>query len=378
MAPVSTPSRPSSGRYHLEKKEKKDTPKKTAILTLRDFRDAKGLKYTNKEIFEHVGVPHATGYRILKMEGQPPREETRGRPRALSKAQIEAIIEMFKREGSEGRSLPWQNVCDAANLEFPGGASPHWVTVRTALQRYGWKKCNACVKFWTNKDTVDKRLTWALQRLHDHDMDRDFYRKIRYSDAIHFKFSPGGQVQVIRKANQQYCPGCIQDRTRPKDTGDRSVCINAWACIGYGFKSPLVWYEVNCNGNITPQAYLDQILKPYVGQWLQEGQDFILEDGGGGHGGDSENNVIRHWKEEQGLNHFFDYTGAPDLAPVEDAWKSPRPTTHRDAIRDEDALKAKALEGWDRLQQRTIDEWCDSVPIRLLEVRDANGQYTSH
>ncbi|KAI8623883.1 hypothetical protein F5Y19DRAFT_345446 [Xylariaceae sp. FL1651] len=367
MAPSSTPR---TRRLKGKSFSHTDTAQKAELRSLRRFRDAMRLDHiSNNDLFKYTGISRSTGYRLFK-EKNDRTEETRGRKKALSEAQIELIIQFFQNDGFEARTVPWQNVCDAANLDFEGNGPPSGATVQRTMNQRGWKKCIACVKFWTDKDMASKREAWARERLDDYGHDLSFYRRIRYSCELHFKFGWGGKLQMIRKSGQRYCPDCIQDRTRPKDSGDRSICLHAWACIGYGFKSPLVFYD----GSVTLQTYLDQILKPYVGQWLQEGQDFILEeDGASGYGGDSDHNIVKRWKEEQGLE-FFNCPGAPDLAPIENAWKSPKAYIHRGSILDEDALKAKALEGWKALSQSTINHWCDSVPDRLMDVVKTEGQ----
>ena len=66
--------------------------------------------------------------------------------------------------------------------------------------------------------------------------------------------------------------------------------------------------------------YVDQILEPYVGRWLEEGQNFVLEeDNDSGHGGCSSQNIIHAWKQEHELQSFFNAPYSPDLAPIENA-----------------------------------------------------------
>ncbi|KAJ8126949.1 hypothetical protein O1611_g6689 [Lasiodiplodia mahajangana] len=365
---MATPSTPNKSTFRSC-----DTPQKTALRTLIKFRDDKKLPISNNDIFKYTGFTKTAGYRVLKDTGRQshnnPCDETRGRPSRLSDDQVDQIIEFLENESWEARQLPWANLCNAAGLDFPADSKPpHPQTVRTALAKKGWKKCIACVKFWTCENIAERRDRWARDRLHDYELDLSFYRKIRYSDEVHFKFSPEGKLIIIRKAGTRYCPDCIHYRTRPSDSGNRTICLNAWACIGYDFKSKLIWYDV-ANAN---DAYLNQILKPEVQKWLDRGDNFILEDGASGYGEESENNVVERWKDETGLE-YFNCPGAPDLSPIENAWKSPKSHVRRTAIWDETALKEVAEEGWEALKQSTINEWCDSVPYRLLDVVRVEG-----
>ncbi|KAI0112429.1 hypothetical protein GGR51DRAFT_557012 [Nemania sp. FL0031] len=301
----------------------------------------------------YTGFTKSQGYRVLRDTDRhnSPCDETRGRPSRLSDEQIDQIIEFLENESCQ---LPWANLCNAAGLEFSADSKlPCPQTVRTALQKRGWRKCIACVKLWTCQNIAEKRDRWARDRLYAYELDLSFYRKIRYSDEVHFKFGLDGKLIIIRKAGTRYCPDCIHDRTNLA-----TLAI-------------LIWYD----GAIALNAYLNQILKPEVQKWLERGDTFILEeDGASGHGGESEN-VVKRWKDEIGSDYFFNCPGAPDLSPIENAWKSPK-YVRRAAIWDEKALKEVAEEGWEALKQSTINEWCDSVPYRLLDVVKAEGQYT--
>ncbi|KAI8634171.1 hypothetical protein F5Y19DRAFT_202206 [Xylariaceae sp. FL1651] len=362
-----------------------DTSLKAKIRGGKELLVAMDVPHSNMRLFEHYGVNRSTGYRYLRDHDRAC-DETRGRKRAISEAQLDQLEAFLQREGWEGRSMAWSEVCDAAGLEFPGRKGPPSAqVVQQAINRRGWRKCTACTKFWVNKDTANNREHWARERLHEYGLDVDKWRRIRYSDVIHFKFGPEGKMKVVRRVGERYCTSCIQHRSRPTDTGDREVCLSAWAAIGYGFKSPLVWYDVNnSNGAITQQAYRDQILEPVVKTWLGKGHDFVLEEDSGfvmeeddaaGHGGQSDYDIVQRWKEQTGLGLFFDCPGAPNLAPIENVWKSPKTMARRYSIWDEAAMKELAEESWEALDQKTIDEWCDSIPERMFDVIDAKGQY---
>lgn len=66
--------------------------------------------------------------------------------------------------------------------------------------------------------------------------------------------------------------------------------------VGYNFKSDIYFYGVpgNKNGKMTHQVYIDSILEPIVRPWLEDKQDFVLEeDGDSGHGGTGRKNPVR-------------------------------------------------------------------------------------
>ncbi|KAK5634081.1 hypothetical protein RRF57_009795 [Xylaria bambusicola] len=383
-----SPSPPSPSTPVVQRHRKHtDTTKKTELLTLKKFRDTNDLPYSNEDLFKYVGVNRRTGYRILKdhprrLHDNPVFKETRGRPAALTEAQIDQLVAFLKAEGYEGRALPWANLCDAAGLEFPSQSKPPttW-TIRKHLNRRGWKKCVTCNKFWVDYNTASLREAFAREALANHGLNFTYWRRIRYSDEVHFKFGPEGKVNIIRQRGERYCIDCIHHRQRPTEAEDRQVCLSAWAAIGWNFKSQLVWYTVNDgngngngNGAITLQAYRDQILEPVVKKWIDEGHDFILEENGAsGHGGNSDNNIVRQWKEKNGSKYFFNCPGAPDLAPIENAWRAPKGQVKRQAIWDVAALRTAAEKGWEKLSQETINKWVDEVPERLLDIINAKG-----
>jgi hypothetical protein len=91
--------------------------------------------------------------------------------------------------------------------------------------------------------------------------------------------------------------------------------------VGYDFKSELVEYSIpsNRNGRMSQQVYRDQILEKHVKKWLEEGHNFALEeDGYSGHGSRG-HNIVKAWKQENGLKHYFNCAGSPDWVPIEKA-----------------------------------------------------------
>ncbi|KAI0858664.1 hypothetical protein F4860DRAFT_296398 [Xylaria cubensis] len=201
-ATPTTPAQKNTIKYHLKHS---DTAKKTALRTIIKFRDDLKLPVSNNDIFKYTGFTHATGYRVLKdisdhrFHNNPFCDETRGRPRALTEANIDQIIEFL---GREDCSLPWANLCAAAGLEFPNlSKPPSTTTVKKAVYGRGWRKCVACSKFWTFKNVADEHDRLAQEMLEKHKLD-----------LAYFKFGPDGKVNVTRKAGTQYCTECIQSR----------------------------------------------------------------------------------------------------------------------------------------------------------------------
>ncbi len=90
------------------------------------------------------------------------------------------------------------------------------------------------------------------------------------------------------------------------------------AAIGYNFKSPIYFYETSSeNDKLSHEVYINQILEPIVKLWIQSGQDFVLEEDGDSDHGPGANNIVRTWKEKNGLEYYFNCATSSDLAPIE-------------------------------------------------------------
>jgi DDE superfamily endonuclease len=150
--------------------------------------------------------------------------------------------------------------------------------------------------------------------------------------------------------------------------------------VGYGFKSRLIFYEARSkNGKLTQEVYLNKILKEEVQVWLDRGDSFILEeDQDSGHGPAENRNAVRRWTESVGLEYFFNASGSPDLAPIENVWRA-----QKQKINDFDHFDdATLLEGihraWDAIPQSTIDRYIDSMVKRLQSLARRDGDVTEY
>lgn len=241
-----------------------------------------------------------------------------------------------------------------------------------------YRKCVACKKAWTSKKTAEHRVSWARLMLERYPEKED-WRKIRFSDEMHSGYGPQHTLHIIRKPGERYCSDCIQHADEPLDKDRKRQ--HCWAAVGYDFKSELVWYEIptNTNGKMTQLAYRDVILEPVVKPWLQTGQQFVLEeDGDSGHGPGKKKNIVKTWKEENNLKHYFNCHDSPDLSPIENCWQAPKQTLKKYPHWDDQMTRELIQEGWDELKQKTINRWVDSMPQRLRDVIQLDGQLTGY
>jgi hypothetical protein len=99
-----SPTTPKKPELKRQKFEHVDTPTKASIQGTVSFLEAQSIPYSKPDVFEHFGVPQATGYRILRDDSSRTwhntHSETRGRKPILNEDETLQISQMFE-EGIE-------------------------------------------------------------------------------------------------------------------------------------------------------------------------------------------------------------------------------------------------------------------------------------
>lgn len=229
------------------------------------------------------------------------------------------------------------------------------------------------MKGWLPDRAKERRVEWATVMLDRYPQPKDWHR-VRFSDEVHFGYGPEGQLRIIRKPGSRKRPDCIQHRPPPPKEEKSRKRIHCWAAVGYNFKSDIYFYDVpgNKNGKMPHQVYIDSILEPIVRPWLEDKQDFVLEeDGDSGHG-TSRKNPVRSWKEENGLESYFNCAQSPDLSVIENCWAIPKMYTRKYPHWDDDTLK-ELIKGWAQVSQEFINSKVQEIPKRLRDVIVTNS-----
>jgi hypothetical protein len=358
-----------------------DTPVKSRVKGAADFLDWKGIPYHHTDLFAYNGVSKTRGWAILKENNQMYDRrhhnnellpENRGRKAALSPKDLERADRFLQDFGWSARSLTWAQLAEELDLD---------VSDRVLQRHMGslhYHKCVACSKGWVSKQLAQKRKDWAEVMLQKYP-DPENWRCVRFSDEVHWSVGPEGKVQVIRKPGEQLCADCVQ-HTLSREDEKKNVRQHSWAAVGYNFKSELHFhYTKNHNGRMSLEVYRDQVLEPIVKPWLVRGDDFVLEeDNDSGHGGGAskKQNIVKDWKQRNGLEHYFNCACSPDFSPVENCWRPPKQFLKRFPHWDEFETRELALEGWEKVSQHFINEQVDSMPRRLQDCVDLEGQMT--
>ncbi|KAL0469508.1 hypothetical protein QR685DRAFT_588997 [Neurospora intermedia] len=139
------------------------------------------------------------------------------------------------------------------------------------------------------------------------------------------------------------CLNCIIEKENIKEKNKKR--IHYWATISYNFKNQLVWYD-------------NKILKPV---------DFVLEENNNSNYGSKGNrrgkkNIVKQWKEENGLKYYFNCSGYPDFIPINKVWQSPKQYLRKRGKWDDEICWELVEEGWTALTQERINLWINIIP----------------
>ena len=144
-----------------------------------------------------------------------------------------------------------------------------------------------------------------------------------------------------------------------------------WAAIWHGGRSRLRAVD----GTMTGQKYRDEILLPHVVPIVQDENLTFQQDNATPHRA----RIVCQFLEEHGVPTLPWPARSPDLSPIEHAWdllgRGMREAYHVPPP-SLNVLRLRLIEQWNRIDQRQIDELCDSMPQRLAACVSASGGHT--
>ncbi|KAL8367198.1 hypothetical protein RB599_010276 [Gaeumannomyces hyphopodioides] len=246
------------------------------------------------------------------------------------------------------------------------------------MQTRQFRSCLSCQRQFLSERAKAKRVEYARRMLESYGSKEDWYH-VRFSDETHFGWGPGGRARVLRRPFERDCPDCVQETNELPDEKDMKR-VHAWAAVGHNFKSDLVWYNVpsNDNGKMTLKVYRDKILEPVVGQWIRDGHNFVLEeDNDSGHG-TGKKNIVKTWKEENGLQSYWNCSVSPDIPAIEKAWQAPKNKVGGQPVYNDETVIELAEEAWKDQAQETINGYVDEIPRILSKIIEGEGKMTAH
>jgi hypothetical protein len=358
-----------------------DTPRKARVKGAADYMKYRNIPFMHIDLFRFNNVSKHRGWAMLKVDNElfdrrhhnnEVVPEKRGRPPILSAKDLERCDRFLQDLGWSARSMTWSQLAEELDSDCSGQ------TLKDHLGSMDYHKCIACSKGWVLEKLAKRRKEWA-KVMHQKYPEPEHWRRVRFSDEVHWSVGPEGKCKIIRKPGERYCSDCIQHYLNGEDE-KMNVRQQSWAAIGYNFKSDLNFHTTKSrNGKMSLEVYRDQILEPIVKPWLERGDDFVLEeDNDSGHGGGAskKGNIVKTWKKKHNLEHYFNCSNSPDLAPIENCWRPPKQFMARFPHWDEFETRELALEGWQKVSIHFINEQVDSMPRRLQDCIDLEGQMT--
>lgn len=372
-----------------------DTPKRAMVRGVISYLEAQGLPVNKSAIFRHFGLSRSQGYAALSIpaskRNDPEWEETRGRPSKISDDDQNKMELILWDPKYEHVNLNWSGLAKEAGCETNCNVR----TLHRTMGTIGYRRCLGCGRCWTHKRTREKRVDHASRMMELYPQALS-WRFVRFSGELHFGFGLDGKMRLIPRPGERTCESCEQQQQQDGPDGGSSGGgggqqwqrdirkLHAWAAIGYGFKSDLVFYEEstnpNCPGILTMNDYRTQVLEKTVKSWLQAtgSQSFILEEDieGFAHGGASKVNPVQQWKQGHALRSHFNCGDSPDLSPLDVIWPPNKQWT-MEPLKDweDDTLKEAAREAWRTMvNQDRVNMWVDFMPQRLRAVIESEGR----
>lgn len=364
-----------------------DATKKAMVRGTISYLEAQGLPVNKSAIFRHFGVTRSQGYSAMvvpaSQRNDPSWEETRGRPAKLSAEDQDKMERVLWEPRYETVCLNWTTLAREAGVESECNAR----TIHRAMGTLGYRICLLCRSNNVGLKIREKRVEYARRMLELRPQPLD-WRPVRFSGEVHFGFGLGGQVRIVPKPGEAFCVGCKEEGV---NWGRDVRRVHAWAAVGYGFKSDLVFYDdatgPGSTGTMSMDDYKSKILDKVVRPWLDDDTgSFVLEEDADSfaHGAASKVNAVQAWKAANGLETQFCCSESPDLNLLDAVWQQQpgkrwtRESGEEGERKSEDwedeRLRQAAREAWDGIEMERVNLWVEFMPARLKAVVDEKGK----
>lgn len=261
------------------------------------------------------------------------------------------------------RENPFHTVVRAVQeTEFPGSL----VTAQRRVRESELKNRCAAKKVWLTIENKEQRLQFALEFLNRQD---DFWQNVIFSDEKSFQSAHNGSLKVYRPRNTRYEP-----RYTKKENRTGHFKVNVWCWISH--RGPGICIIVN--NRLNAEVYrriLDECLLPSVRPIF--GENFLLQhDNCPIHRA----RIVREFIEQENIDVLPWCSKSPDLNPVENVWAKMEKfiRQHNFRPRNIDELQHKILEAWQEITPDFTAQLVSSMPRRLLNVIELNGETTKY
>lgn len=150
-----------------------------------------------------------------------------------------------------------------------------------------------------------------------------------------------------------------------------------WAAFGHGSRTPLVPLVGNVNAIGIYELY------SFILPWFLQPGDIFMHDNASVYTA----RIVKVLLEELGVDLMVWPPYSPDLNPIENLWAlmkaeiyrlHPELTHTEDTVATQHALVLAAMEAWDSLEERILQNLCETMPNRVNAVIAAEGWYTKY
>ena len=126
----------------------------------------------------------------------------------MSDEDIDRLEGLIWRNGFEGRIMTWDSLAEEANVRGRNQEYLSGRTIQRALGQRDWRHCVACQKSYVSPYHAKRRKKWATDMLAKYPQPV-YWRRVRFSDEVHFAFGPQGRLYVLRKPGERNCSDYI-------------------------------------------------------------------------------------------------------------------------------------------------------------------------
>lgn len=313
-----------------------------------------------------LGIPRSVGQyfldkpdRVAKAPGATPK---------ISDKQAEEIITWFTGH-FDRRQMTLQQIREQFNL-----SSVCDRTLLRAFQRHGYHYHTPDCKPFISKANRLKRWTFAIENW---DRPKEYWRRGRFTDETVTRTDLLRRKKILRKRGERRRLDCIQFTFH---SSHKSVM--AWAAIGWGYKSKLIFVSYEGAGKgFTQQKYAEQILKGPLREIFETPGDFFcVEDNSNVHGkvDTPQNHGLCNAVRVECHIYSIEWPPcSPDLNPIENIWRvlkqKLRNRNPHGGWKLED-LKAAMQDIWEHeITVELINKFVDTMPERIGKVRVRKG-----
>jgi len=278
-----------------------------------------------------------------------------GRPKSLSPEAAEKARELLKtvEEGSTRRA--------ARRLEMDGVASVSHVTVLRAAKQLGMRNVRERPRPLLTDAQKHKRVLFALTS-----RPAGYWRKVIFTDESPFLlFGPPRRRWVDEKEEPPVRP-----------TVKHSPKIQVWGGICYNGKTPLVKIDQGLRLKASDyQEIIRESLPDIQALYPKRAKAVMMQDGAPCHRARSTLKAL----QEMGIRVLQDWPAqSPDLNPIENLWGTMQEKLYERDLTTVDELWAALQEEWDKLTLQDIRPYIDSMPRRLKQVIERNGNHVDY